>query len=80
MGSVSERRLMGAVLADRKVLSTDVGSVMGKPYPVVDEHADGEAATRLLTSGAQAVLIRSNGALDGILTRHDLVRSLAAAP
>ena len=80
VGSVTERRLMGAVLANRAVLAADVGSVMGKPYPVVDEHADGEAATRLLTGGAQAVLIRSNGALDGILTRHDLVRSLAAAP
>ena len=80
VGSVTERRLMSAVLADRAVLAADVESVMGKPYPVVDEHADGEAATRLLTGGAQAVLIRSNGALDGILTRHDLVRALAAAP
>ena len=80
VGSVTERRLMSAVLADRAALAADVGSVMGKPYPVVDEHADGEAATRLLTGGAQAVLIRSNGALHGILTRHDLVRSLAAAP
>lgn len=80
VGSVTERRLMGAVLADRAVLAADVGSVMGKPYPVVDEHADGDAATRLLTGGAQAVLIRANGALDGILTRHDLVRALAASP
>ena len=80
VGSVTERRLMGAVLADRAVLATDVGSVMGKPYPVVDEHADSEAATRLLTGGAQAVLIRSGGVLEGILTRHDLVRSLVAAP
>ena len=80
VGSVTERRLMGRVLADRVVLSADVGSVMGKPYPVVDECADSEAATRLLTDGAQAVLIRADGVLDGILTRHDLVRSLAAAP
>ncbi|MXX34101.1 MAG: pyridoxal-phosphate dependent enzyme [Gemmatimonadetes bacterium] len=80
VGSVPERRLMGRVLADRVVLSADVGSVMGKPYPVVDERADSEAATRLLTDGAQAVLIRADGVLDGILTRHDLVRSLAAAP
>ena len=80
VGSVTERRLMGAVLADRAVLASDVGSLMGRPYPVLDEQADGEAATRLLTGGAQAVLIRSESALDGILTRHDLVRSLAAAP
>ena len=80
IGSLSERRLMSAVLANRSVLEADVGSVMGKPYPVLDEHADGDAAVRLLTGGAQAVLIRSSGVLDGILTRHDLVRSLAATP
>ena len=80
VGSLAERRLMGAVLDDRAVLEADVASVMGRPYPVVDEQADGEDATRLLTGGAQAVLIRSGGVLDGILTRHDLVRSLAAAP
>ena len=80
VGSVAERELMGAVLADRTVLEQDVESVMGPPYPVVDEYADADAATRLLTRGAHAVLIRANGSLDGILTRHDLVRSLAASP
>ena len=80
VGSVSERRLMSAVLQDRSALASDVGSVMGEPYPVLDEGADGEAAVALLTGGAQAVLIRSGGSLDGILTRHDLVRSLAASP
>ena len=80
VGSVSERRLMTAVLADRSLLETDVEAVMGEPYPVLDEGADADAAVRLLTGGAQAVLIRSAGALRGILTRHDLVRSLAASP
>ena len=80
IGSVAERELMSAVLGDRAVLELEVASVMEGPYPVLDEYADSEAATRLLTGGAQAVLIRSEGALDGILTRHDLVRSLAASP
>jgi len=80
VGSVSERRLMTAVLANRSLLETDIEGVMGKPYPVLDEGADADAAVRLLTGGAQAVLIRAGGALEGILTRHDLVRSLAAAP
>ena len=80
IGSVAERKLMSAVLADPEVLEHEVETVMEAPYPVLDEHADAEAATRLLSGGAQAVLIRANGALDGILTRHDLVRALAAAP
>ena len=80
IGSIAERRLMSAVLADPEVLEQDVESVMEAPYPVLDEHADAEAATRLLSGSAHAVLIRVNGVLEGILTRHDLVRSLAAAP
>ena len=80
VGSIAERELMGAVLADRTVLEQEVESVMGPPYPVVDEGADADAAMRLLTGGAHAVLIRSNGSLEGILTRYDLVRSLAASP
>ena len=80
IGSVAERRLMSVVLADPGVLEQDVESIMEAPYPVLDEHADAEAATRLLSGSAHAVLIRVNGRLDGILTRHDLVRSLAAAP
>ncbi|MGI9629270.1 MAG: pyridoxal-phosphate dependent enzyme, partial [Longimicrobiales bacterium] len=78
VGGVGERELMTAVLEDPTVLEATVDSLMDAPYPVVDEHADGEAATGLLTRGAPAVLVRSGGRLDGILTRHDLVRSLAA--
>lgn len=80
IGSIAERRLMSVVLADPEVLEQEIEAVMEAPYPVLDEHADAEAATKLLSGGAQAVLIRANGALDGILTRHDLVRALAAAP
>ena len=78
VGSLSEREVMQAVLEDPSVLDDPVESVMEAPYPVVDHRADVDAATRLLLRGAQAVLVRSNGSLDGILTRHDLVRSLAA--
>ncbi len=80
VGSVTERELMTRVLADRGVLGGSVESVMEAPYPVLEERADSKAATRLLTGGAQAVLIRSGGAINGILTRHDLVRLLAASP
>ena len=79
VGSVSERGLMGAILSDRSLLDAEVECVMGEPYPVLDEGADGDTAVRLLTGGAEAVLIRSDTRLDGILTRYDLVRSLAAS-
>ncbi len=80
VGSVAENELMSEVLADRAVLEHEVAAVMSAPYPVLDETADADAATRLLSGNAHAVLIRSEGALEGILTRYDLVRSLAASP
>ena len=80
VGSVAERELMTRVLADQSVLDAPVESVMEAPYPVFDQQADSEAATRLLVGGAQAVLIRVDGTVAGILTRHDLVRALAASP
>ena len=80
VGSIAENELMSEVLADRAVLDHEVEAVMAAPYPVLDETADAEAATRLLSGNAHAVLIRSGGALEGILTRYDLVRSLAASP
>lgn len=78
VGSVAERELMTRVLEDQQALDATVESVMDGPYPVVDEDADSDAAVRLLTGGAQAVLIRAKGEIAGILTRHDLVRALAA--
>ena len=80
VGSIAENELMSEVLADRAVLDHEVEAVMAAPYPVLDETADAEAATRLLSGSAHAILIRSGGALEGILTRYDLVRSLAASP
>ncbi len=78
VGSLGERELMVAVLEDPAVLDEPVETVMEAPYPVVDQAADSEEATRLLLRGAPALLVRSEGMLKGILTRHDLVRSLAA--
>ncbi len=80
VGSVSERELMTAVLADQAVLDAPVESEMEEPFPVLDERTDSQEAKRLLTRGAQAVLVRSDGELDGILTRYDLVRLLAVVP
>ena len=80
VGSVSERELMSLVLADQAVLDAPVEPVMEEPFPVLDERTDAQEAKRLLTRGAHAVLVRSGGALDGILTRYDLVRLMAGAP
>ncbi len=79
VGSVSEGRLMARVIQDPGLLDRPVETVMGSPFPVVDSHMDAEEATRLLTRENPAVLVRSNGRLEDILTRFDIVRTLTGA-
>ncbi len=53
-------------------------SLLEPPFPVVDATATPDALAPLLTRGNAAVLIRRDGAIEGILTRHDMVRHLTA--
>lgn len=77
VGSVLEGELMNRVLEDPATLNLPVEAVMGAPFPVVDATLPLEELTRLLTRGNPAVLVRRNGGIEGILTRYDVVRTLA---
>ncbi len=79
LGAVSEADLMARVIEDPLLLDQPVESVMGPPFPVVDAFAGVDAVSRLLTRENPAVLVRTNGAIGGILTRYDLVRALTGA-
>ena len=79
VGSLSEGRLMARVIQDPGVLDHPVETVMTSPFPVVDSHLDADKATRLLTRENPAVLVRTNGKLEDILTRFDIVRTLTGA-
>ncbi len=79
VGSVLEAELMARVLQDPGVLDDPVESVMEEPFPVVDGHASVEEVKALLSRRSPAVLVRSNGSVDAILTRYDLVRGLTGA-
>jgi len=77
VGSVLEGDLLGRVLEDPAVLNLPVEEVMGTPFPVVDDTLSVDDLTRLLTRGNPAVLVRRGGEIFGILTRYDVVRTLA---
>ncbi len=79
VGSVLESELMARVLQDPSVLDQTVESVMQEPFPVVDGHASVEDVRALLSRRSPAVLVRSNGSIDAILTRYDLVRGLTGS-
>lgn len=79
VGSVEESHVMSRVIEDPAILDSPVEGLMGAPYPVVDAHVDADEATRLLQRGNDACLVREAGALTGIITRYDVVRTLTGA-
>ena len=76
VGSVSEADLMASVIADPEAIDRGVESLMDPPFPVVDAGVSPDALAPLLKRGNAAVLVRRDGGIEGILTRHDMVRHL----
>ncbi|HEX8243992.1 MAG TPA: pyridoxal-phosphate dependent enzyme [Longimicrobium sp.] len=73
VGHVAESSLMAKVLENTGVLEQSVQHVMEAPLPVVDGHVELPSVTRLLSRNP-AVLVRSGGRLEGIVTRYDVMR------
>jgi len=73
VGHLFEATLMGKVLENTAVLDKSVQHLMDPPLPVVDNHVELAAITRLLSKNP-AVLVRRDGLLAGIVTRRDILR------
>jgi cystathionine beta-synthase len=79
VGAVTERELMDQAFADVSVLDRLVGEVMGPPLPTVGAGEPVRVAVERL-EGAPAVLVLDRGHPVGIVTRSDVLTSLAAGP
>ena len=78
VGSVSDWSLSARSLEDTKLLDLTVGQVMDAPFPVVDAAQPAETIAKLLSKSNPAVLVRTDGALAGIVTRSDMLSFLMA--
>jgi cystathionine beta-synthase len=78
VGHLAETTLMARVLEDMTLLDKSVQHLMDPPLPVVDAHVDLPGVARLLSRQNPAVLVRRNGRLEGIITRHDVLRYMTA--
>jgi cystathionine beta-synthase len=76
VGSVSESGLMANLVRAPELIDTPVEDVMEAPFPVVEAGAEFELVTRELVAGRSAVIVRSHGEPDGIITRFDVVHYL----
>ena len=78
VGSVSDWSLSAKSLADTKLLDATVGQVMDAPFPVIDVAQPLDSVAKLLSKSNPAVLVRTNGSVQGIVTRSDMLNYLMA--
>jgi cystathionine beta-synthase len=78
VGSVSDWSLSAKSLDNSKLLDMTVSEVMDPPFPMVDAAQHVESVAKLLSKSNPAVLVRRDGAVQGIVTRSDLLQFIMA--
>ena len=73
VGSVSDWSLSQKGLENPKLLDATVSEVMDSPFPIIDRDQPIESVVKLLSKSNPAVLVRSDGQIDGIVTRSDML-------
>jgi len=76
VGGVTERGLMDCVFADASMFDRDVSEVMGKPLPTIGAGEQVHVAVDRL-EGAPALLVLDRGHPIGVITRSDVLATLA---
>jgi len=76
VGSVTEQFLTERALESTRFLDATVGEVMDEPFPTVGAQEPVDAVTKLLTKATPALLVADGGAVQGIVTRGDLLQFL----
>jgi cystathionine beta-synthase len=76
VGSVSDWSLSAKSLDDTKLLDATVSQVMDGPFPIVDIDQPVDGVAKLLSKSNPAVLVRSNGHVQAIVTRSDMLNYL----
>jgi cystathionine beta-synthase len=77
VGAVSERGLLKHAMDDPQLLSAEIVEVMEPPFPAVAAHDGVREAVELLVGEREALLVTDEGRPAGIVTRADLLESLA---
>ncbi|MEA2409371.1 MAG: cystathionine beta-synthase [Thermoleophilaceae bacterium] len=77
VGSLSERGLLRHAMNDPALLSAEVVDVMEAPFPAISAEDSVREAVELLADRREALLVNMDGRAAGIVTRADLLESLA---
>ena len=79
VGSINDVGVMQAVFDQSDIIHKPVSDVMGRPFPVLEQFAEIEAAYKLLTLANPAVVITDDGEPIGVLTRQDIISFLSTS-
>jgi len=77
VGAVSERGLLKHAMDDASLLAAEIVEVMEPPFPAVAAEDGVREAVELLVGDREALLVTDDGRPAGIVTRADLLESLA---
>ena len=77
VGAVTERGLLKHAMDDASLLSAEIVEVMEAPFPAVAADDGVREAVELLAGEREALLVTDGGRPAGIVTRADLLESLA---
>jgi cystathionine beta-synthase len=78
VGSVSDWSLSAKSIENTKLLDATVGELMDAPFPAVGADQPVDVVARLLSKTNPAVLVMGDGAVEGIVTRSDMLSYLMA--
>jgi cystathionine beta-synthase len=73
VGSLNEASLMQLLHDGIDFRRQDIGTIMGKPLPSIEETTDVSEAYRVLLSGATGIVVKRENKPVGLITRADLL-------
>jgi predicted transcriptional regulator len=74
-GSITDRLLM-VRYAESDRQTTKIRDIMERRFPVIDSDTKLETVRYLLTNTMQRLSIRETGSMDGIITKHDVLKAM----
>jgi cystathionine beta-synthase len=78
VGSLTEDLLLRRLASGEPLAASSVGQVQGPPFPQLEADAPVREAHTLFGSGQSAVAVVSNGVLEGIVTKSDMLEFWAS--
>ncbi len=77
VGSLSDSKLLGQLIADPSLRDKTVADVMGPPFQFVTEDSTLDVLSSMINRDNPAVLVRDEQNRPRIITRHDLLEQIA---